>query len=220
MPKGRMKGDVDGDGDVTHADRIAILNHISSGNIITDEIAMWCADVTTDGNIRTGDATQVNKYVNADPANPSTLTSKPYMADYYGNWTYVKVDDLSGYFYTDIAVEGITAASYAIVAVQGDHKRDAFAGAECFDGYIRVKANLLPMKDVTCLVFHSSGDGTAVVVPENVVDRVVAPIALSLVSSVAGSTKTYSITIDDSGVITATDNDGVAYTFAGTAVTA
>ena len=219
LPKGRMRGDVDGDGDVTHADGIAISQHLANDpeHIITDEIALWCADVTTDGNIRTGDATQIGKYANADPTNPSVLTKTPTMADYYGTWTYVKVDNATGYFYTDIAVEGVTATSSAIVAVQGNHKRDAFAGAECMNGFVRVKANLLPLEDVVCLVFHSTGDGTAVVVPENVVDRTGAPLALSLTSS--SMLKIFSLTINDTGVITATSNDGAKYTYTGTAVT-
>lgn len=213
LPKGRMRGDVDGDGEVTHADRIAILEHLTQDpeHIITDEIALWCADVTTDGNIRTGDATQIGKYANADPANPSTLTSKPYMADYYGTWTYVMVDSASGYFYTDMAVEGVTAACSAIVAVQGDHKRDAFAGAECMDGFVRVKANILPVADAVCLVFYSPGDGTAVVVPENVIERTGAPLELELASSTNNSTKIFGLTITDDGAMTATDGDGNAY---------
>lgn len=215
LPKGRMKGDVNGDGEVSKDDTALITDH-ANGSITLDEVQVWCGDVNNDGVADAKDITQLNRHL---AGVGSVLTSIPRMADYYGNWTYVKVDNLSGYFYTDIAVKGITAASSAIVAVQGNHKRDAFVGAECFDGYIRIKANLLPVADATCLVFYSPGDGTAVVVPENVVDRVGAPLKLMLGVNSTNSSTVFTITINDMGVITATGNTGKAYTFTGTAVT-
>lgn len=208
MPKGRMKGDIDGDGEITTADFMLV----TSGEL--DDIQKWCADVNGDTLRNNSDLLAIRAYI---AKASGLLTKTPCMADYYGNWTYVKVDDLSGYFYYDMVVEGITAASSAIVAVQGNHKRDAFAGAECMDGVVRVKANLLPLEDVVCLVFHSPGDGTAVVVPENVIERTGAPLSLTVTST--SLLKIYTITIDDAGVLTATRSDGVAYTFTGTAVT-
>lgn len=215
LPKGRMKGDVDGDGEVTVFD-VAMISAFSKGTATPDEMQGWCADINDDGNYKMNDYLNAALYVKGSTSN---LTSVPTMADYYGAWTYVKVDDLNGYFYYDMAVEGVTAVCSAIVAVQGNHKRDAFDRAECFDGYIRVKANLLPVADATCLVFYSPGDGTAVVIPENVIDRTGAPYTLPLASSTNNSTKIFGLTITDAGVITATANDGTAYTFTGTAVT-
>jgi hypothetical protein len=162
----------------------------------------WAADVTGDGKFNILDAAQIRMFATGLAG---TLTKSPTMADYYGNWIYVKVDDFTGYFYTDIAVEGATAGCSAIVAVQGDHKRNAFVGAECMDGVIRIKANLLPVADTVCLVFHGPGDGTAIVVPENVVDRTGTAMDMMMAPSTAASTKIFKITVDDSGTITATE---------------
>lgn len=196
LPKGRMRGDVNGDGEISFDDAIMTVdvNYVPS-----NDVEAWCADVDQDGMVNYMDF--------------FAITGSGFdMADYYGNWAYT-----DGYFHTDIPVEGLTAGSSAIVVAQGNHKRDAFAGAECMDGYIRIKANLLPLMDTVCLVFFSPGDGTAVVVPENVVERTGATKEIRLASS--DGIKIFSFTITDAGVITATANDGTAYTFTGTAVT-
>lgn len=206
LPKGRMRGDVDGDGEITVSDALLMYNDLAT--VKADPVMAWCADANGDGNVLASEVNQLAFYLKGG----GVLLSTPTMADYYGNWTYVKVDNTSGYFYYDMAVEGVTAACSAIVAVQGDHKRDAFAGAECFDGYVRIKANLLPLTDAACLVFYSPGDGTAVVVQENVIDRTGVPLSLTVAS--ASLLKTYTIAIDDTGVITATRNDGNAYPMA------
>lgn len=211
LPKGRMRGDVNGDGELDVTDVEMVRLHVSGSAVMTDEVQLWCADIDNNGKYNGMDATYLRTAI---ASHSGKLYSTPTMADYYGTWTYVKVSDTSGYFYYDMAVEGVTAACSAIVAVQGDHKRNAFAGAECFDGYIRVKADILPVTDAACLVLYAPGDGTAVIVPENVVDRLSVPFDYRLASSTAGSYKVFGLTIDDSGVITATDSDGVAYTMA------
>lgn len=209
LPKGRMRGDVNGDGEVSIDDVFIIQKAITNGAAETwNEVQRWAADTNMDSKIGIIDAMQIRAFLTG---NAGLLTKTPAFSDYYENWVYVKVDDTSGYFYTDIALEGVTAACSAIVAVQGDHKRDAFAGAECMDGFVRVKANLLPVADAACLVFYSPGDGTAVVLPENVIDRTGAPMELTVASATVGSTKIFGLTITDDGAMTATDGDGNAY---------
>jgi hypothetical protein len=203
MPKGRMKGDVNGDGELSTEDAFIVQKASTLGGMEEwDDLQKWAADITGEGTVNAIDALQIRLFVNGLQ---NALAAMNKAADYYGNWTFVNVDGVTGYFYTDIPVEGVTAASSAIIAVQGDHKRNAFAGAQCFDGYIRVKANLLPLADVTCLVFHSPGDGTAIVVPENVIDRVGAALSIRMASSTANSYKVFDIKVDDNGAVTATE---------------
>lgn len=203
LPKGRMKGDVNGDGELSTEDAFIVQKASSLGGMEEwDDLQKWAADITGEGTVNAIDALQIRLFVNGLQ---NALAAMNKAADYYGNWTFVNVDGVTGYFYTDIPVEGVTAASSAIIAVQGDHKRNAFAGAQCFDGYIRVKANLLPLADVTCLVFHSPGDGTAIVVPENVIDRVGAALSIRMASSTANSYKVFDIKVDDNGAVSATE---------------
>ena len=154
LPMGRMKGDVDGDGFITQTDVQIAKDHAQNINYITDEIALWCADVNNDSKINVVDYGQLNSHssgatnlFNIQPvagANP----------DYYGNWAWFKVDDLSGYFYRDIPINGMTANAKAKLLVS-DYK-DCFIGVECGEGFARVKAERLPIKAVKSFILWES----------------------------------------------------------------
>ena len=95
-----MKGDVNGDGDITEEDANLILK--ASAEIVSlDIIETWCAQVDDYTTINSNDALTVLQYINKQS---SSLTSVPYFADYYNKWIYHKKDDISGYWTTDIAV--------------------------------------------------------------------------------------------------------------------
>lgn len=201
LPKGRMKGDVDGDGVITMSDYDLIYNHVKKVEYITDEIALWCADVNQNGDANMADYAAVMKYISGET---SILTSTPTFADYYSNWTYTKNDDLTGRWHADIAIAGVTATSDALIIVSGEYASDAFT-AECVDGAVRVYAKTCPIADVPCRVMWSAnGAGVVVIRPETVVDKT-AIDGMTLNSSTAGSAKKFKLSVDDSGTITAVE---------------
>lgn len=152
LPKGRMKGDVNGDGVVDATDKSEIDQYVAGLPSVLDNdadgVAFWCADVNDDGAINTvGDSGQLGRYINGMIG---ALTSKPTMADYYGNWTYVKVDDVSGYFYYDVEAPDVTADSSVTLLVSGH--TDCFMLPECMAGAVRIKVSRLPVEDVECCI--------------------------------------------------------------------
>ena len=113
IPKGRMRGDVDGDGKITQNDIDQTQKH-ASGEIILTGDDLWCADINGDGSVGTIDVTFIRQYLNGQP---TVLTVTPTFADYYNNWTYVKVDDLKGYWTTEISIAGLTTSNNVIVNI-------------------------------------------------------------------------------------------------------
>lgn len=165
IPAGRMRGDVDGDGKITQNDVDEITAHYMGTATITDTVSLWCADANADGNINEIDATQTGRYMQGKT---STLTVTPTLADYYNNWTYQKIDDLTGEFYADISIEGMTANHSATVTVKGEFEAGFFTKAECKAGTIRIYAKLCPISALTAIVTWGKGDGTAAITIENV----------------------------------------------------
>lgn len=155
IPKGRMRGDVDGDGKITHTDAYIASQHVGKKEILTDEIAIWCIDTNGDGNCKVTDPFDISRFAGGET---TTLQS---MADYYGNWTW----DGTSRFYRDITVSGMTAGNSAIINIQDAYEPDNFS-AECFDGYLRLYAKLCPINDVKAFVQFMTGDGTVIIVSE------------------------------------------------------
>lgn len=101
IPKGRMRGDINGDGVIDETDVDIITKHLTNIEIITDAVALWCADANANNEVKTNDKSIITKYINKIS---TVLTSTPTFADYYNNWTYVKVDDLTGYWTYNITL--------------------------------------------------------------------------------------------------------------------
>lgn len=148
-----MRGDVDGDGKITEKDASQIHQH-DTGNIILTGADLWCADVNGDSTVKASDAAQLNRYV-AGLSN--VLTSKPTFADYYNNWTYHKVDDLTGYWTAEIAINGLKTTSDAIVNIGNDE--GIFYKSELSDGAIRFYATRPPIAEVPATITFKSGTG-------------------------------------------------------------
>lgn len=159
IPKGRMRGDVDGDGYITLTDQFMVLRHFNNKEQITDEIALWCADINADSKINATDNTQILRYYRGLT---NALTTN--MADYYGVWTFEKLTNARGRFYTDIACESVTAQTSAVITVGGSAGQAKFISAECGDGTIRVYAEQCPIADITATVECFEGDGSATIV--------------------------------------------------------
>lgn len=85
------------------------------------------------------------------------LTSTPTFADYYTNWTYHKVDDLTGYWTAEVAINGLKATSDAIVNISNDE--GIFYKSELSDGAIRFYATRPPIAEVPATITFKPGTG-------------------------------------------------------------
>lgn len=123
-----MRGDIDGDGKITQNDRNRINEHLG-GTITLTGADSWCAKVT----------------------------GIPTFADYYNNWTYHKVDDLTGYWTAEVAINGLKTTSDAIVNISNDE--GIFYKSELTDGAIRFYATRPPIAEVPATITFKSGTG-------------------------------------------------------------
>lgn len=64
-----MKGDVDKDGDVDMDDVVALMSHVLSDVIITDQVALGNGEVTNDTNLNMDDVVKLMRYVLSDIPN-------------------------------------------------------------------------------------------------------------------------------------------------------
>lgn len=155
IPKGRMRGDVDGDGKITENDTKLILNHVMGIATLTGA-DLWCADTTGNGLVDSDDATLIGQYLMGDS---TLLTSTPTFADYYNNWTYHKVDNTSGYWTTELSIPAITAETEGSITWGGTGFTGTFIKAEAFSGGVRIYANYPPIEALPCEISYHTGTG-------------------------------------------------------------
>ena len=155
IPKGRMRGDVDGDGKITGNDINQIRQH-SAGTVTLAGVDLWCADVNVDNKANTTDINIINKFLLGQSGK---LTSTPTFADYYNNWTYVKVDDLTGYWTTEISIAGLTTSNNVVVNICETFLMGQFYKAEVSTGKVKIYATTPPITDIPAIVVISSGSG-------------------------------------------------------------
>lgn len=155
IPKGRMRGDVDGDGKITENDANLIFNHVMEIATLTGA-DLWCADINGDGLADSNDTTCINSYLKGDP---SPLISTPTFADYYNSWTYVKVDDLTGYWTTEIPIAGLTTSNNVVVNICETFLMGQFYKAEVSTGKVKIYATTPPITNIPAIVVISSGSG-------------------------------------------------------------
>jgi hypothetical protein len=148
-----MRGDIDGDGKITENDRNRINEHLG-GTITLTGADSWCAKVTGNNEISASDLVQLMRYLEGKTNN---LTGIPTFADYYNNWTYHKVDDLTGYWTAGIAINGLKTTSDAIVNISNDE--GIFYKSELSDGAIRFYATRPPIAEVFATITFKSGTG-------------------------------------------------------------
>lgn len=146
-----MRGDIDGDGKITQNDRNRINEHLG-GTIILTGADSWCAKVTGNNEISVSDLVQLMQYLEGKTNN---LTGIPTFADYYNNWTYHKVDDLTGYWTAEVAINGLKTTSDAIVNISNDE--GIFYKSELTDGAIRFYATRPPIAEVPATITFKSG---------------------------------------------------------------
>jgi len=155
IPKGRMRGDVDGDGKITENDAILVNGQATSAITLTGA-DLWCADINGDGLVRSADVTLINRYL---MSYPTALTVTPTFADYYNNWTYHKVDDTSGYWTTELSIPAITTEMEGNIIWSGAGFTGTFIKAEAFSGGVRIYANYPPIEALPCAVSYHTGTG-------------------------------------------------------------
>ena len=155
IPKGRMRGDVDGDGKITENDVSQIDKH-KAGSITLTGVDFWCADVNADNNINLPDKKYLTGYFKKLP---NALTKAPTFADYYNNWTYHKVDDTSGYWTTELSIPTITADTEGSIIWSGTGFAGTFIKAEPFAGGVRIYANYPPIEALPCEISYHTGAG-------------------------------------------------------------
>ena len=155
IPKGRMRGDVDGDGKITQDDVNQTQKH-NMEEITLTGADLWCADINGDGSVDSTDVTLIGQYLQGYS---TLLTSTPTFADYYNNWTYHKVDDLTGYWTTEISIAGLTTSNNVVVNICETFSMGQFYKAEVSTGKVKIYATTPPITDIPAIVVISSGSG-------------------------------------------------------------
>lgn len=156
IPKGRVKGDVDGDGKWTENDG-SLMMSISVGNMTPTDIERWCGDVNGDGAVTGADATEVRRMAKGIYNYPSLIT------DYYGNWLF---DAISGSWSADISLPGVDVNTNLILNV---FDPDAYANiikAEITGTGIKVYMRMPPLSDVLCMGESGAGNGKSIIVSD------------------------------------------------------
>lgn len=148
-----MRGDIDGDGKITENDRNRISEHLG-GTITLTGADSWCAKVTSNNEISVSDLVQLVQYLEGKTNN---LTGIPTFADYYNNWTYHKVDDLTGYWTAEVVINGLKTTSDAIVNISNDE--GIFYKSELSDGAISFYATRPPIAEVPATITFKPGTG-------------------------------------------------------------
>jgi hypothetical protein len=148
-----MRGDIDGDGKITENDRNRISEHLG-GTITLTDADSWCAKVTGNNEISVSDLVQLVQYLEGKTNN---LTGIPTFADYYNNWTYHKVDDLTGYWTAEVVINGLKTTSDTIVNISNDE--GIFYKSELSDGAISFYATRPPIAEVPATITFKPGTG-------------------------------------------------------------
>ena len=192
IPKGRMRGDVDGDGKITENDQTQMNNHIA-GTITLTGADFWCADVNVNNVVDDSDATQIKRYISGKT---NGLTGVPWFADYYNNWTYHKVDAASGYWTTELSIPDITAETEGSITWGGAGFAGTFIKAEAFSGGVRIYANRPPIEALPCAVSYHTGTGGQFIIANTGVSETGAKyVAVSLTASGWSGEKKQTISI-------------------------
>ena len=203
IPKGRMRGDVDGDGKITEND-VVLVGGQTAGAITLTGADLWCADINGDNRVNGTDRLQLNRYFHGLS---NALTTIPTFADYYNNWTYHKVDAASGYWTTDIIINELSnsALKYKLLMAINGHfaegmfyKIERSAKSITTDGQAETKTVLTiyskypPIEDTKCLIYYSEDSNASADTYTIIVDTLVteAEIEAQLPTALPDSTIT------------------------------
>lgn len=152
IPKGRVKGDVDGDGKWTSVDEQRIIQ-IFIGSMTPTDLQKWCADINEDGTVDSADQLAMQKILKG------TYDNWPLITDYYTKWDY---DSDSMSWSTDIAIPNINTGTDLILNIFDVNAYENFIKAEITDTGIKIYVDMPPVDDVLCMGEVSAGSGQVI----------------------------------------------------------
>lgn len=173
IPKGRMRGDINGIGKVGTSDELFNSPYFGGTTDIANPDS-WVCDINEDGHINATDAEALTS---------GTLYSLPSIADFYNNWTYHKVDDTSGYWTTELSIPDITVEMAVSVICGGTVRAGTFIKVETFSGGVRIYANYPPIEALPCTVSYSVGAGGQFIIADTGVSETYVQDAISSVGA-------------------------------------
>lgn len=162
IPKGRMRGDIKGTGKVGTTFDLAESGYYMK-KVDPTNPAHWACDLNGDGKVNSTDLTGLKVY---QEGNASILTKTPTFADYYNNWTYHKVDDMTGYWTTELSIPAITAEMGVSIICGKSVQAGTFIKAEPFAGGVRIYANYPPIEALPCEISYATGTGGQIIVAD------------------------------------------------------
>lgn len=173
IPKGRMRGDINGIGKVGTSDELHNSPYFGGTTDIANPDS-WVCDINADGKIDANDEQAMYA---------GKLYSEPFIADYYNNWTYHKVDNTSGYWTTELSISDITAEMAVSVICGGTVRAGTFIKVETFSGGVRIYANYPPIEALPCTVSYSAGAGGQFIIADTGVSETYVQDAISSVGA-------------------------------------
>ena len=169
IPKGRMRGDINGTGKVGTEEDLQASQYLNTDTDPSNPDS-WVCDINADGKIDAYDLQAMYA---------GRLYSAPLIADYYNNWTYHKVDNTSGYWTTELSISDITAEMAVSVICGGTVRAGTFIKVEPFVGGVRIYANYPPIKALPCTVSYSVGAGVPFIIADTGVSETYVQDAIS-----------------------------------------
>lgn len=147
IPKGRMRGDVDGDGIITKNDA-EMIGRYAVGTETPDTVQRWCADTDGDGSVSMSDASLIARIAEG-------LEPNYFFTDYYNKWTYSSADKL---WLIDVTVPGMTDYASTVVVVSGQWPQGTFVRAYANrESRLRIFSRHPPVTDAKAVVVFVSG---------------------------------------------------------------
>ena len=148
IPAGRMRGDVNGDGEIDAEDESLVYKHLyTDGFELTDKTQLLAADFIADGTINKRD---VDAYTMFSGFSKYRIG---FSEDLLGNWSVNEKHELKAdpLFYIDIQLSDIKAGDSAVVFMDKEYD-DGFFSGECLDGILRVYAHRCPVTEINAVV--------------------------------------------------------------------
>ena len=152
LPAGRMRGDVDGDGKFTDADKNTIAAVVNEEMNRDDfDTQSWDAcDVNADGTVNYFDVAKSRSLVSGN------IKAGSVGPEITGNWiNNPNYTTDTAQFYTDIPASQFTSSDKVRIKVD-DGAFDKIERVECLDGMVRVYVTLCPINEIPCTIATSS----------------------------------------------------------------